>query len=140
MICLLGILSSCSNRHRERVINEAVAENVIVEKIEIKTTHFNILTPYRIDCDEFENWADNLCSSYTINNKDTINLFIDIINALERDTIGHSIDVRGKVFVFYSNNQIDTLCINKYLISINGKNYINNKLLMELIEKGQVSN
>jgi hypothetical protein len=135
IVFLLGILSSCGNTSEGKRPDKIETKETIVTEIEIRKTYFDILTPYRIDCDEFEDWGGNLCSSFTIKDRDTINQFINIIRELERDTINHSIDVRGKIFIFYSDNKIDTLCINKYLISINGESYFNNKQLVEMIEK-----
>lgn len=134
IICLFGILISCSNKSDNNNQIKNKYEELIPFKIKIKKTSFNFLTPYSIDCEEFEEWGNSIASNHIIENKDTINLFVNALKDLERDTIHRSIDVRTKLIFFYQNNQIDTICMNKYVVSINGESYLNNKKMVDIIE------
>lgn len=136
IICLLGALISCGNNKsaKEKQINTESIE-AIATKIEVKKMDFDILIVYRIDCDEFENFKNNTMSLYSTKNRDTINQFLNAINELERDSTKHFIDVRAKLFIFYQNNKIDTLCMNRHLVKINNEFYSNSKRMIGLIEE-----
>lgn len=135
LICLMGILISCGNRPREEKHAECKSEEAIPVKIEIKKTNFYILTPYDIGCEEFEEWGDRMASFFVIEDKDTINQIVNIIDGIKRDTPCQSIDTRARLLIFYQNNRIDTICMDGGVISINGEIYPIDERLIEIIEK-----
>ncbi|NLZ72425.1 MAG: hypothetical protein GX905_01180, partial [Bacteroidales bacterium] len=49
--------------------------------VKVKRMYFDYMTPIRIDCDKFDEWVEN-DDSFTIENKDTINLFIETLKGL----------------------------------------------------------
>ena len=135
ILCILGILISCGNKSAEKSQKEEKPKEPIPVVIKVKKVDLSILTPIRIDCEELDEWARIDGSSYTIENKDTINLFIETLKGLEKGPPKYSLDVRAKLLIFYQNHpNVDTVCISRLLVTINGEIYRNNKKLIDLIE------
>lgn len=134
-IFLCGILMACGHKSVEKQLIEDGSEKAIPVKIEIKKTSSPyILTPYNIDCEEFDEWVNDIMSLHIIENKDSIELIVNAIKELEESSSNYPIDVRTKIFIFYQNEQIDTICMDKSRILINGELYLNNKKIIDIIE------
>ena len=133
ILCILGILISCGNKSAEKSQKEEKPKEPIPVMVKVKRMYFDYMTPIRIDCDKFDEWVEN-DDSFTIENKDTINLFIETLKDLEKISPNYFIDVRAKLLIFYQNHPVDTVCIDRSIVSINGEIYRNNKKLIDLIE------
>jgi hypothetical protein len=111
----------------------------IINKIEVRKVDFLLTSIVRIDCDEYENHFNSFKEIYMIENPDSINLFMNIINNLQRDTakydFNYSPDVRAKLLVYHENNILDTLCMDSRRIMLNQELYIMDERLLKMIEK-----
>lgn len=143
---MIGIISieilcslSCGSRQGNKKVEVNEEEEDIVTQIAVQRVDFGILTIAHVDCSEYEYRFNSEIKSYTIENKDSVNLWVSIINTLQRDTFKYDFnydpDVRAKLLICHQNNKRDTLCMgNGGCILLNGELYIFDKRLMEMIE------
>jgi hypothetical protein len=138
----LGILSCSGNRERNNFNTNIEVEHQnkdTVTKIEIKKVDFGILTIADVDCIDFEYIFNSDMDITTVEKKDSINLFMEIISNLLRDTakcdFNYSPDVRAKLLIYHNNNTIDTLCMDGWRIMLNQELYIMDERLLKMIEK-----
>jgi hypothetical protein len=143
---LIGIISikilcflSCGNREGNKKIETNNTEKDIVTKIEVKKVDFGILTIAHVDCAKYEDWFNSDIETHIIENKDSINLLINIINNLQQDTSNYDFnndpDVRAKLLICHKNNSIDTLCMDNGRIMLNGELYIFDKRFLEIVDE-----
>jgi hypothetical protein len=139
-ILIPGIFSCNSKPNRTE--NKDQTED-IVHKIEVRKVECYILTIAHVDCDLFERWFDSSMEVHVIENPDSINLFMQTINKLERDNAPYNFDntpdVRAKLLIYRSNDNLDTLCTDDFCmdngrILLNGTLYRPNKTLSALIK------
>jgi len=141
MIGIIGIVGilSCTNKQNATKIEVGNITEDIVSKIELKKVDFGILTIAHVSCSDYESWFNLDSKKSTIENQDSISLFMDIINNLQRDISEYnydkSPDVRAKLLIFHTNNTTDTLCMgNRDCIMLNGKLYLFDYKLMKIVE------
>jgi hypothetical protein len=152
IIGIIGIISCSGKQENKKFVTEFEVNNTEkdnVMKIEVKKVDCNILTPIHIDCIEYEHFFNNSYPKfrmYIIENRDSINLLMNIISSLQRDTFKYDFDntpdVRVKLVIYHLNNNTDTLCMDNLCmengrILLNGELYIFDKRLVEFIENLQ---
>lgn len=141
-IKILGTLSCSGNREKNNFTPSfeiQFQKKDVVTKLEIKKVDFGILTIADVDCIDYEHIFNSDIDIYTVENKDSINLFMDIIGNLQRDTakydFDYSPDVRAKLLIYHNNNTIDTLCMDGWRILLNQELYIMDEKLLKMIEE-----
>ena len=97
---------------------------VIVKKVDL-----NILTTYTVKCNDFEEVFEDEFQRIEIRDEKQMSRFSDLVAQLEVDPEGYTPDVRAKVLLFYKH-KVDTLCLSKLGILLNGKPMQANKELV----------
>ena len=104
-----------------------------IKKIEIKKVDFEINTVFRIDCNDFENSFKKELKSIIVTDKLTIQKFEQELTMLQIDTGSYNPDVRAKLLIHYSDTRIDTLCMSEIGFLLNGKSFLSNEELLNLV-------
>jgi len=116
----------------------SINDNKIIE-IVIYKVDFDILTPFSWECDDFIEIIGNKTLPIKIRDENKIYEFQEHLESLEftNDTIKNikTIDTRAKIFIFYKNRLIDTICVSKYKILFNDKIAKSNLDFIEFIKK-----
>jgi hypothetical protein len=146
IIGMLGIISCRGKQEKKNFVTEFEVSNIekdSVVKIKVKKLLCGALTPATVDCSEYDIWfhnSDPMVKICTIENRDSINLFMNIINQLGRDILKHDfnqrLDVRTRLLIYHSNNNIDTLCMDDMTngcLLLNGELYFRDERLVKLI-------
>jgi hypothetical protein len=138
---VIGIISCNGKQKREDFttkIETSNQEKNVVTKIEVRKVDFAILTTIDVDCIEYEHLFNSEIQTCIVENKDSIQLFMDIICHLREDNFVYNFhkdpDVRAKLLIYHQNNEIDILCMDKFCIMMNGKLYIFDEKLREIVE------
>jgi hypothetical protein len=136
-IKILGFLSCNDKQENKRFEINKIDKNVVT-KIEISKVDFDMTSIIHIDCDMYEEHFNTMKSRYIIEDKDSINLLINIISILQKDTFNYDFnnepDVRAKLLIYHQNNKIDSLCMDNGRIMLNGELYLSNKRLAKLVK------
>jgi len=103
-------------------------------KIIVEYVDFEILTPIRIDCNNFNNYFKEDIIIKEIKANDDLIEISTIIKKLESDTTGYKPDIRLKMFL-YSDNKIDTLCMSDIGVIFNKKSMFVPDRLLEFVSK-----
>jgi len=115
----------------------SIYENKIIE-IVIYKVDFNILTPFSWECVDFLEIIGNKTIPIKISDVNKINEFQELLESFEfsNDRIKNikNIDTRAKVYIFYENRFIDTICVNRDKILFNDKNVKSNLDFIEFIK------
>jgi Flp pilus assembly protein CpaB len=106
MIGVIGI-TSCSGKQKKEDFTAKIETNSqeknVVTKIEVKKVDFDIATIIHVDCLEYEHFFNSEIQTCIIENKDSIQLFMDIICNLQQDTVKYDFyndpDVRAKLLI-----------------------------------------
>jgi hypothetical protein len=108
-----------------------------IKKIEVKKVDFEISTVFRNDCKLFESSFKNELKSITITDKFTIQKFEQELKKLQIDGGNYNPDVRAKLLVHYSDTRIDTLCMSEIGFLLNGKSFLANEELLNLVRNAK---
>lgn len=115
----------------------SIYENKIIE-IVIYKVDFDILTPFSWECEDLQEIVGNEIVPIKINDENKINEFKELLDSFEfsNDRIKNikTIDTRAKVYIFYENRFIDTICVNRDKILFNDKNVKSNLDFIEFIK------
>jgi hypothetical protein len=141
MIGVIGI-TSCSGKQKKEDFTTKIETNSqeknVVTKIEVRKVDFGILTIIDVECIKYEHFFNSEIQTCIIENKDSIRLFMDIICHLREDNFVYNFhkypDVRAKLLIYHQNNDVDTLCMDKFCITVNDKLYIFDEKLLEIVE------
>jgi hypothetical protein len=132
-IKILGFLS-CNGKQENKRFEIGKIEKDVVAKIEVSKVNFYMTSIIHVDCNMYEEHFNTTKSRYIIENKDSIDLFMNIIHNLQKDTADYRPDARAKLLIYHKNNSIDTLCMSLVGILLNGESYLVDERLIELIE------
>lgn len=94
-----------------------------VEKVQIESVEFSIMTVSSVDCENFEEYFNNNYKTLLITDKDSIYELLGKIDKLEPidSTFNKSVDTRAKIKLFMGNNT-KTICIG--MLSLKKDNFI----------------
>jgi hypothetical protein len=110
----------------------------VVTKIVVKKVDFYTTTITNISCHEYERIFNSTIETYIIEDKDSIQSFMDIINQLREDNAPYRSrlepDVRSKLLIYHQNGLMDTLCMDSGQIMMNERIYIYDERLRRMVE------
>ncbi len=92
-----------------------------INKIVIYSVNLNIDTSIAVQCKDFELTFNKEIKVNSTEDKSTLNELETLLQKTTKSNKSKSIDVRRKIIVFYKNNSIDTLCIDRFNIMINNQ-------------------
>lgn len=110
IIVLLLLIFSCQK-----------SEETNISKIIIYSVNFNIDTAVEVECNDFESTFSKKIKMDSIKDKSTLNKFEALLKNTKKSDENTSLNVRKKIVVFYKNNSVDTLCIDRFNIMINNQ-------------------
>lgn len=116
------ILFSCKQ------YNQSNINNLTIYKIDLNTN-----TSVQADCYDFQELFSDILEKYQIKDKTILNELGALLTNIERDNLNADMDVRKKIIISYSNKNNDTLCVDKFNISINGKVVKKNRKLHQFL-------
>lgn len=80
-------------------------------KITVLKVPFNINTPVRVTCDEFEKAMDLDIDTIILTKNTEFVKIVKKMRQMKPGKLENQIDTRAKIFVQYKSGQIDTICI-----------------------------
>lgn len=104
-----------------------------VDSIIVYSLNWDAIYCSTVSCSNFFSYT-NCERQYTIKDKETIKLFLFNLGKL-RKTYSNNIDVRSKVFFFSEDTIIDSACIGKDGILLDGTFYENSNEIENIIRK-----
>jgi len=107
-----------------------------IEFIKIYFVDLNLETPFRIQCERFNQFFHSEIDSVCINNSHLIkNIMLELNNLpIASDSVYSLPDTRIKIKIIYSNRVSDIICLDKFTVYKNGKLFILSKKLIDLIK------
>lgn len=105
-----------------------------VKMLVIKYVGYDVLTPIRVDCDNFDGAFGDDLTTITVKNKKELREFSGIFNSLTPDSVKKSLDVRLKMEVYFDDAK-KNVCANRFALFVDNKPYIIPKNLQTFIEK-----
>jgi len=124
------ILSNC---HQKSAVNHPKND---INKIVVKWVDFDMETVIRIECDQFENSFGGGYFKTSISSEKEISNMINMIKVLKRMDNAYQPDVRGKMWLYHSNNTIDTICFSNIVLRFKNQSYETPPQLIKfLVEK-----
>jgi hypothetical protein len=122
-----------SNYHQKSAVNHPKND---INKIVVKWVAFDMETDIRMECDQFENSFGGGYFKTSISSEKEINSMIIIIKGLKRIDNAYQPDVRGKMWLYHSNNTIDTICFSNIVLRFKNQSYETPpELIKFLVEK-----
>lgn len=109
------------------------AKEISIEKIEVKAVNLDIDTSSDVNCNAFELTFKNTINTFSINSSSLLNELETLLNHCEKSDDNSNMDVRRKIIVFYKDKSIDTLCVDRFNISINNQLVKKNSQLLDLL-------
>ncbi len=91
-----------------------------IDKIVIKKVDLDADTFARVDCENFEIQFNKLITTIEITEKSELKKFKEILNELKPTDSSVNVDTRIKVLIFQSNGSVDTLCVDRFNLLLNG--------------------
>lgn len=99
------------------ICNSSKSTNI--KYIEMKCMGFDVNTVFDIDCDYIEKEK-----VIHINNSDTIQKIFNFLVESKKNPINNEVsDIRAKLFIYYNNNTVDTICMNARGLLLNNKSF-----------------
>jgi hypothetical protein len=131
---IIFVFSSCQNcKNRVDDINK-------IDKIQIKSVDFSIMTIISVECDKFEEYFENY-QTVSIVSPNIIRELLTFINELKPidSTYSKEIDTRAKI-TLYSKKDIISICMGNLTMRMNNNIYKTPNKLINLIEQIQKIN
>jgi len=128
---IIFVFSSCQNcKNRVDDINK-------IDKIQIKSVDFSIMTIISVECDKFEEYFENY-QTVSIVSPNIIRELLTFINELEPidSTYSKEIDPRAKI-TLYSKKDTISICMGNLTMRMNNNIYKTPNKLIDLIEQIQ---
>jgi hypothetical protein len=122
IILLTLVLFGCE-QSKERNIN-----NIVVHSVNL-----NIDTSIDVECKDFELTFNKEIKVYSIKAKSTLSELEILLQKTTKSNESKSLNVRRKIIVFYKNNSIDTLCVDRFNIVINNQMINKNDDLLNFV-------
>lgn len=110
-----------------------------VSMITVKFVDFDIETPIDIKCADFEKYFSNI-QIKVIEDSMKINQIINTLLVLKtagNDYYPH-VDTRVKLEIKYSNDSIETICMDRFILSRNNRVFINSDSLKILLTEKEL--
>ncbi len=106
-----------------------------IEKVQIKSVDFSIMTFLSVECDNFEEYFKEY-RQISITDTMVINELLNQMVELEPidSTYSKSVDTRAKIELF-SKNDTNTICVGNLTLCMNNYIYKTPKKLIDFIEK-----
>lgn len=109
------ILSFCSFFLVQNNECKPTIDKVIIKKVDLDTDTF-----VRVDCDNFETSFKESIMTIEVTEKSKLKEFKKIIDLLKPNDSSAKVDTRIKVLIFQSNGSVDTLCVDRFNLLLNG--------------------
>jgi len=104
-------------------------DSIELKKVKINFVNKDIETPYNVSCSNFESFfGNNEFKEKVILNHDELNKVMNFINNVKKDSsLKKEIDVRAKIYLYYSNGKQTTICIDKFDNAVLDNKYVVSK-------------
>ncbi|WP_337966064.1 hypothetical protein [uncultured Flavobacterium sp.] len=119
-ILLIFTLFSCENKETD------------IDKIVVHSVNLNIDTSADVSCKDFELTFNGVIKVYSIKDKSIFNKIDKLLKGIKNSNKNTSIDIRRKIIVFHKDKTIDTLCVDRFNIVMNGQLIDKNDDLLSL--------
>lgn len=107
----------------------------LIKSLTIKYVDFDIETPMRINCEDFEYKFKSSIHNVQVTDTLLLKTFFNIKKELKLDTTNYFADVRAKILIHYVNNTTDTLCVGSLGIIYNDRAmYQSNDMIKFIIQ------
>ena len=116
------------------------AKEPICKKVIIKFVDFDIMTTTSIRCSEFDNAFSNEIHNLIISNSREAGKLIGLLRKLKIDKETKNIDVRVEIKLFYINNTIEEICMDRFNVLRGNNIYKMDTNLFKFIEKLKTKN
>lgn len=127
VLVMFFLFLSCANRPREKDIERAL----------LKKVNFDINSIVNIKCENFESTFKNKLELIEINDTSSLRKLELVLKSLKSDSIGRELDVRAKLILFYSDRTKDSLCMDRFRVTLNGKTFLMKQEFLNFIEEAQ---
>ena len=126
VVSSLLLILSCS-------FNNKANKGKTITELQVYTVDFDTETVIKISCENFNKYFQDEIKKTVIKDSEKLKEFDKIIKSLKNDPRKYFPDVRGKVLIKYSNNTIDTLCISRFGLELNGIAMIYDQRVVRII-------
>ncbi|OQP55781.1 hypothetical protein [Niastella populi] len=117
------------------ICEKGICQEMHIDRITVKYVNRNILTIFDINCNEFEKDLKGSIKEKNIEDSLILTNFKQLLKTIKYEKRNGSIDVRNKLYIYYSNKlNPEIICTDGYRkIMLNGRKIRNNKKLIEIV-------
>lgn len=94
-----------------------------IRKIKLEYVSFDLETDAHVHCKEFEESFKNQIKRRYIEDTRMLERLTYYLKVVQAHRANINPDVRAKIYIYNKSGSVDTLCISKFALSLNGKVY-----------------